>query len=126
MLTYKVSVKTSSQCFAGTINSIYLTLVGTERSSDRTLLDESFFDHLKEVKNNLDITVKEELGDILLVKLERESYFCNDQWNCSCITVKTPFGKSFEFPCYHWIPENKEVVLRTGKVAHGLPHECSV
>uniref|UniRef100_A0A672L1M5 Arachidonate 5-lipoxygenase-like n=1 Tax=Sinocyclocheilus grahami TaxID=75366 RepID=A0A672L1M5_SINGR len=125
MLTYKVSVKTSSQCFAGTINSIYLTLVGTERSSDRTLLDESFFDHLKEVRwergtliqlsNNLDITVKEELGDILLVKLERESYFCNDQWNCSCITVKTPFGKSFEFPCYHWIPENKEVVLRTGK-----------
>uniref|UniRef100_A0A672L1P9 Arachidonate 5-lipoxygenase-like n=1 Tax=Sinocyclocheilus grahami TaxID=75366 RepID=A0A672L1P9_SINGR len=124
MLTYKVSVKTSSQCFAGTINSIYLTLVGTERSSDRTLLDESFFDHLKEVSavdRLFNITVKEELGDILLVKLERESYFCNDQWNCSCITVKTPFGKSFEFPCYHWIPENKEVVLRTGKAV--LPQD---
>ncbi|RXN12058.1 arachidonate 5-lipoxygenase [Labeo rohita] len=115
MWTYKVSVKTGDQWFAGTMNSIYLTLVGTERSSDRTLLDKSFFDRLKEEffqDNYFDITVKEELGDILLVKVEMERYLWKNKWYCSFITVKTPFGKCFEFPCYQWI--SKEVVLRTG------------
>lgn len=44
MITYTVSVTTGNQEFAGTIDYVYLTLVGTERRSDRTLLDKSFFD----------------------------------------------------------------------------------
>jgi len=45
MFTYTVSVSTGKQEYAGTIDYVYLTLTGTERSSDRTLLDESFFQH---------------------------------------------------------------------------------
>ncbi|XP_016328325.1 arachidonate 5-lipoxygenase-like [Sinocyclocheilus anshuiensis] len=45
MFTYTVSVSTGKQEFAETINDIYLTLVGTERCSDRTLLDKSIVDH---------------------------------------------------------------------------------
>ncbi len=45
MFKYKVSVTTGKQEFAETINDIYLTLVGTERSSDKTLLDKSVVDH---------------------------------------------------------------------------------
>ncbi|KAL1277276.1 hypothetical protein QQF64_023949, partial [Cirrhinus molitorella] len=32
-----------------------------------------------------------------------------------CISVKTPSGDCFEFPCYRWIATEKEVVLRDGK-----------
>ncbi|KAL0149541.1 hypothetical protein M9458_055068, partial [Cirrhinus mrigala] len=45
MFMYTVSVTTGKQTFAGTVDYIYLTLVGTERCSDRTLLDKSFFEH---------------------------------------------------------------------------------
>ncbi len=45
MFKYKVSVTTGKKEFAETINDIYVTLVGTERSSDRTQLDKSVVDH---------------------------------------------------------------------------------
>ncbi|KAK2915696.1 hypothetical protein Q8A67_000070 [Cirrhinus molitorella] len=124
MLTYKVFVKTGSQLFAGTINSIYLTLVGTKRRSDRTLLDDTTTKRLREEffqENYFDITVNDDLGDILEVKLEMERYLCEGQWYCSCIKVETPFGKCFEFPNYHWIEDQKEVILRTGNAV--LPQD---
>ncbi|XP_051743107.1 polyunsaturated fatty acid 5-lipoxygenase-like [Ctenopharyngodon idella] len=118
MFEYKVSVATGHhQLFAGTINSIYVTLVGTERSSDKTLLDKSFFDRFGEEllqEYTFDIHVKEDLGDIIQVKLESERYVCNYQWYCRCIKVNTPFGICLEFPCYQWITDEKEVVLRRG------------
>ncbi|XDV49700.1 hypothetical protein PO909_018902 [Leuciscus waleckii] len=43
MLTYTVSVRTGKQEFAGTLDHVYLTLIGTERCSDRTLMDKSCF-----------------------------------------------------------------------------------
>ncbi len=45
MFKYKVSVTTGKKEFAETINDIYVTLVGTESSSDRTQLDKSVVDH---------------------------------------------------------------------------------
>ncbi|KAK9971188.1 hypothetical protein ABG768_027077 [Culter alburnus] len=116
MFTYTVSVTTGNQEFAGTIDYVYLTLVGTERRSDRTLLDKSFFDRFaRGAVVSIDVSVKETLGDILLVKLEKEKFLFNDQWYCRCISVKTPSGYEIEFPCYRWIANKQEVVLRDGK-----------
>ncbi|KAL0149540.1 hypothetical protein M9458_055067, partial [Cirrhinus mrigala] len=64
---------------------------------------------------SVDIRVKKILGDILLVKLEKEKFLFDDQWYCRCISVTTPSGDCFEFPCYRWIANEKEVVLRDGK-----------
>lgn len=43
MPTYTVTVATGSQWFAGTDDYIYITLVGTERCSERTLLDKPLY-----------------------------------------------------------------------------------
>ncbi len=43
MLCYTVTVSTGSQWFAGTDDYIYITLVGTERCSERTLLDKPLY-----------------------------------------------------------------------------------
>uniref|UniRef100_A0A672KT59 Arachidonate 5-lipoxygenase n=1 Tax=Sinocyclocheilus grahami TaxID=75366 RepID=A0A672KT59_SINGR len=116
MFTYTVSVTTGNQVFAGTIDYIYLTLVGTETCSDQTLLDKSFFDRFARGSVvSVDIRTKEILGDIELVKLEKEEFLFNDQWYCRCINVTTPSGERVEFPCYRWIANEKEVVLRDGK-----------
>uniref|UniRef100_A0A8C1MEJ4 Arachidonate 5-lipoxygenase n=1 Tax=Cyprinus carpio TaxID=7962 RepID=A0A8C1MEJ4_CYPCA len=64
---------------------------------------------------SVDVSVKEILGDIVLVKLEKEKLLFNDQWYCRCINVTTPSGECVEFPCYRWIANEQEVVLRDGK-----------
>lgn len=43
MPVYTVTVATGSQWFAGTDDYIYITLVGTERCSERTLLDKPLY-----------------------------------------------------------------------------------
>lgn len=43
MPSYTVTVATGSQWFAGTDDYIYITLVGTERCSERTLLDKPLY-----------------------------------------------------------------------------------
>ncbi|XP_026065946.1 arachidonate 5-lipoxygenase isoform X1 [Carassius auratus] len=116
MFTYTVSVTTGNQEFAGTNDYIYLTLVGSERCSDQTLLDKSFFDRFARGSvASVDVSVKEILGDIVLVKLQKGKFLFNDQWYCRCINVTTPSGELFEFPCYRWIANEQEVVLRDGK-----------
>uniref|UniRef100_A0A673IV92 Arachidonate 5-lipoxygenase-like n=1 Tax=Sinocyclocheilus rhinocerous TaxID=307959 RepID=A0A673IV92_9TELE len=116
MFTYTVSVSTGKQEFAETINDIYLTLVGTERCSDRTLLDKSVVDHFARGSVRIYKVQKGEiLGDLVLVKLEKEKILFNDHWYCRCISVTTPSGDCVEFPCYRWIDFEKEVVLRDDK-----------
>ncbi|XP_056097933.1 polyunsaturated fatty acid 5-lipoxygenase-like [Rhinichthys klamathensis goyatoka] len=115
MFTYTVSVSTGKQEFAGTIDHVYLTLTGTERCSDRTLLDNSFFQRFaRGTVMPIDVSVKETLGDIVLVKLEKKNFVFNDQWYCRCISVASPSGDRFDFPCYRWIASENEVVLRHG------------
>lgn len=43
MPSYTVTIATGNQWFAGTDDYIYVTLVGTERCSERTLLDKALY-----------------------------------------------------------------------------------
>lgn len=43
MPSYTVTISTGSQWFAGTDDYIYITLVGTEQCSERTLLDKPLY-----------------------------------------------------------------------------------
>ncbi|KAK7136446.1 hypothetical protein R3I94_014936 [Phoxinus phoxinus] len=115
MFTYTVSVTTGKQEFAGTNDYVYLTLTGTKRCSDRILLDKDFFEHFaRGTVMPIDVHVKETLGDIVLVKLEKKNFLFNDQWYCRCISVTSPSGDRFDFPCYRWIASEEAVVLRDG------------
>lgn len=62
--------------------------------------------------------VEENLGDIVLVKIEKKKYWMQDDWYCKYITVKTPSGDYVEFPCFRWLVDDKEVVLRDGQGSH--------
>ncbi|XP_073779153.1 arachidonate 5-lipoxygenase b, tandem duplicate 3 isoform X1 [Danio rerio] len=116
MFTYSVSVETGDQAFAGTLNYIYLTLVGDKRSSVRTLLDKSWLKRLERgTVISIDVHVEETLGELLLVKLEKEKTLINDQWYCRSISVTAPTGDCFEFPCYHWIADQQELALPEGR-----------
>ncbi|XP_043534540.1 polyunsaturated fatty acid 5-lipoxygenase-like [Chiloscyllium plagiosum] len=67
--------------------------------------------------DSYDMTVTNDIGEILLVKIEKRKYWVQDDWYCKYITVKTPNGDYMEFPCYRWITDHKEIELRDG---HGV------
>nr|XP_060630271.1 polyunsaturated fatty acid 5-lipoxygenase isoform X1 [Anolis sagrei ordinatus] len=116
MPSYSVTVATGSQWFAGTDDYIYLSLVGSARTSERHLLDKPFYnDFERSAIDTYDVSVAEELGDIQLIKIEKRKYWFPDDWYLKYITVKTPNGDYLEFPCYRWITDEKEVVLRDGQ-----------
>ncbi|RXM36608.1 Arachidonate 5-lipoxygenase [Acipenser ruthenus] len=115
MPSYTVTVATGSQWFAGTDDYIYLTLVGSEGCSERTLLDKAFYnDFERGAVDSYDVNVAEDVGEIQLVKIEKRKYWVQDDWYCKYITVKTPAGDYVEFPCYRWVSDEQEIVLRDG------------
>ncbi|XP_037255368.1 polyunsaturated fatty acid 5-lipoxygenase isoform X1 [Falco rusticolus] len=65
--------------------------------------------------DSYDVTVEEDLGEIQLIKIEKRKYWYQDDWYLKYITVKTPMGDYLEFPCYRWITDEKEIVLRDGR-----------
>ncbi|CAL8390978.1 unnamed protein product [Arctogadus glacialis] len=116
MPTYTVTVATGNQWFAGTDDYIYITLMGTGQCSERTLLDKPMYnDFERGAVDSYDVTVGEDLGEIVLVKIEKNKYWVQDDWYCRYITVKTPGGEYLEFPCFRWLVDEKEVVLRDGR-----------
>lgn len=116
MPSYTVTVATGTQWFAGTDDYIYLTLVGSEGCSDRTLLDKPLYnDFERGAVDSYDVNVGEDLGEIQLVKIEKKKYWMHDDWYCKYITVKTPYGDYVEFPCFRWLVDDKEVILRDGR-----------
>ncbi|XP_068183028.1 polyunsaturated fatty acid 5-lipoxygenase [Antennarius striatus] len=125
MASYTVTISTGSQWFAGTDDYIYITLVGSERCSERTLLDKPLYDDFERgAVDSYQVLVRESLGTIVLVKLEKRKYWMNDDWYCRNITVKTPSGDYVEFPCFRWLVNDKEVVLRDGKAC--LPQDDKI
>ncbi|XP_019715428.1 arachidonate 5-lipoxygenase-like isoform X2 [Hippocampus comes] len=120
--TYVVSVATGTQGRSGTDNYISITLVGTEGCSQKTRLDKPKHDDFERGSvDSYPIKVQENLGELVLVKLEKKKYMAQDDWYCRYVSVRTPGGDSVEFPCYRWLVDDKEVVLRDGR-AH-LPQD---
>ncbi|XP_007566253.1 polyunsaturated fatty acid 5-lipoxygenase [Poecilia formosa] len=116
MPSYTVTVATGSQWFAGTDDYVYITLVGTEGCSERTLLDKPLYnDFERGAVDSYNVKVDENLGDVVLVKIEKKKYWMQDDWYCRYVTIKTPCGDYVEFPCFRWLVDDKEVVLRDGR-----------
>ncbi|XP_040292489.1 polyunsaturated fatty acid 5-lipoxygenase [Bufo bufo] len=115
MPSYTITVTTGSQWFAGTDDYIYITLVGSKGCSEKNLLDKPFYnDFERGAIDSYDITISEDIGEIHLIKIETYKYWYKDNWYCRHITVKTPSGDYLEFPCYRWITNDKEIILREG------------
>ncbi|XP_061601684.1 polyunsaturated fatty acid 5-lipoxygenase isoform X1 [Cololabis saira] len=116
MPSYTVTIATGSQWFAGTDDYIYITLVGMEGCSERTLLDKALYnDFERGAVDSYQVNVGENLGDIVLVKIEKKKYWMHDDWYCRYITIKSPDGEYKEFPCFRWLVDDREVVLRDGR-----------
>ncbi|XP_076613037.1 hydroperoxide isomerase ALOXE3-like [Chaetodon auriga] len=117
MVEYKIEVTTGDMMDARTFDYIYSTLIGTEGESARTALNNIGVDFQTGMTGVYTVKARSSLGKLLLVKVEKESFFLlpEDEWYCSKIVVTTPEGDVILFPCYRWISRGELVELRGGR-----------
>ncbi|XP_062305035.1 arachidonate 12-lipoxygenase, 12S-type isoform X1 [Osmerus eperlanus] len=112
---YKVRVATGTSEYSGTNNYIYLTLVGERGESERTLLDNPGLDFCRGAVDEYQVTCSAPLGRLLLVRLEKQRYWVEDNWFCRYVTVEPPGGGGeLSFPCYRWLIGDVKVEMREG------------
>ncbi|KAI5609950.1 arachidonate 15-lipoxygenase, partial [Silurus asotus] len=115
-MEYKVIVATGNLEYSGTSNYVYLTLVGENGESERTLLDNPGLDLYRNTADEYIVRSSVSLGRVLLVRLEKQKYFVEDNWFCDYVKVTPPGGEVTQtFPCYCWLVGNIKVEVRDGK-----------
>ncbi|KAK7933631.1 hypothetical protein WMY93_004527 [Mugilogobius chulae] len=115
MTTYQVTVFTGDLKQANTFNNVYIKLVGEAGESERTWLQGEGFTSGKE--SSFTVSCAESLGDLILVEVDKQEVplFPQDSWFVDKVEVKSPEGKVFKFPMYHWINDEKVYSFREGK-----------
>uniref|UniRef100_A0A4W5RRP3 Arachidonate 12-lipoxygenase n=1 Tax=Hucho hucho TaxID=62062 RepID=A0A4W5RRP3_9TELE len=115
MEEYKVTVATGTSEYSGTNNYIYVTLVGENRQSERTILDNPGLDFCRGAVDEYKVCSPAPLGPLLLVRLEKQRYWVEDNWFCRYVTVEPPGGgPALTFPCYRWLIGDVKVEIREG------------
>ncbi|XP_059210555.1 arachidonate 12-lipoxygenase, 12S-type [Centropristis striata] len=115
MEVYTVTVATGTSEYSGTNNYIYVTLVGEKGESERTVLDNPGLDFCRGAVDKYKVTSPLHLGSLLLVRLEKQKYWLEDNWFCRYVTVEPPGGdKVLTFPCYRWLIGDVTVEIREG------------
>uniref|UniRef100_A0A3B3U5B5 Arachidonate 12-lipoxygenase, 12R-type-like n=1 Tax=Poecilia latipinna TaxID=48699 RepID=A0A3B3U5B5_9TELE len=117
MAEYKVKVTTGTMKHSGTIDHIYIILIGTDGQSERTELNNVGIDFITGKTGAYKVKTSSSLGKLLLVKVEKDPFliFPEDEWYCSKIEVTTPEEEEILFPCYRWLSRGEFVELRGGK-----------
>uniref|UniRef100_A0A673YTB8 Arachidonate 12-lipoxygenase n=1 Tax=Salmo trutta TaxID=8032 RepID=A0A673YTB8_SALTR len=115
MEEYKVTVATGTSEYSGTNNYIYVTLVGENGQSERTILDNPGLDFCRGAVDEYKVCSSAPLGPLLLVRLEKQRYWVEDNWFCRYVTVEPPGGgTALTFPCYRWLIGDVKVEIREG------------
>ncbi|XP_030043414.1 hydroperoxide isomerase ALOXE3-like [Microcaecilia unicolor] len=105
MAQYRLTVTTGSFPTAETFHSIFLTLVGSRGESNKYPLENEGKGFLPGTVNHYQLSTDEDLGEILLIRLhkERYSFFPEDSWYCTSVSVECPGHRTYTFPCYRWM-----------------------
>uniref|UniRef100_H2MR43 Arachidonate 15-lipoxygenase type B n=1 Tax=Oryzias latipes TaxID=8090 RepID=H2MR43_ORYLA len=125
---YQVTVSTEDVAFAGTIDDVYITLVGQDGSSEQVKLDKSKSAFHRGDESTFTVTCSEDLGQLLEIQLEKWGWIIiKDSWLPAKVEVESPDGKVYSFPIYHWLTDSKKHFFREGAglfLSHALccPH----
>uniref|UniRef100_A0A3P9MN05 Arachidonate 15-lipoxygenase type B n=1 Tax=Oryzias latipes TaxID=8090 RepID=A0A3P9MN05_ORYLA len=110
MVNYKVTLYTDDRVAAGTLNHVYIKLVGTQGESERKWLmglkgAKAF---KKGAVSSFTVSAPTSLGQLVLVEVDKKAFvgFLEDSWFLSMVEVKSPYGDTFTFPVHRWISDS--------------------
>uniref|UniRef100_A0A5F8H3X7 Arachidonate 15-lipoxygenase type B n=1 Tax=Monodelphis domestica TaxID=13616 RepID=A0A5F8H3X7_MONDO len=101
---YRVRVDTGNFVFAASANQVQLWLVGHHSEAKLGL----WFHPARGQMEDFEVDLKEDLGPLLFVKLQKIHLLLKDAWFCNHITVWVSEKNMEEeqeilFPCYRWV-----------------------
>ncbi|RVE68846.1 hypothetical protein OJAV_G00095820 [Oryzias javanicus] len=111
---YQVTVYTQNVAFAGTKNDVYITLVGKRGTSKHQKLERNNFFFHRGDESTFTVTCSADLGQLLQIHLEKRGLVQKDKWLPAKVEVRSPHGKLYTFPVYHWLTKNKKHFFREG------------
>ncbi|KAM9798187.1 hydroperoxide isomerase ALOXE3-like [Neosynchiropus ocellatus] len=114
MESYTLEVTAGAMMFPGTLDNVYVTLIGTEGMSERTQLVP--LEERNQKQGTFTVATLLSLGCLLLLQVEKDPHHedVEKDWFCAKILVRTPEGDDVLFPCYTWLSRGERVVLRKG------------
>lgn len=119
MATYKVKVATGTDFFSGTLDSISLTIVGTQGESHKQLLNHFGRDFATGAVDEYTVQCQQDLGELIIIRLHKEphSFLPKDPWYCNYVQICAPNCRVYHFPAYQWMDGYETLALReaTGK-----------
>uniref|UniRef100_A0A452QL72 Polyunsaturated fatty acid lipoxygenase ALOX15 n=1 Tax=Ursus americanus TaxID=9643 RepID=A0A452QL72_URSAM len=121
MAAYKVKVATGTDLLSGTMDSISLTIVGTQGQSHKQLLNHFGRDFATGAVDEYTVRCPQDLGELVIIRLhkERYSFLPKNSWYCNYVQICAPDGRIYHFPAYQWMDGYETLALReaTGKTA---------
>ncbi|XP_031208972.1 arachidonate 12-lipoxygenase, 12R-type isoform X1 [Mastomys coucha] len=120
MATYKVKVATGTDFFSGTLDSISLTIVGTQGESHKQRLNHFGRDFATGAVDDYTVQCQQDLGELIIIRLHKEphSFLAKDPWYCNYVQICAPDCRVYHFPAYQWMDGYETLALReaTGKI----------
>ena len=107
--TYTVRVKTSpSKSGAGTDANVFVTLYGDLGTLSNQRLDKSGYNDFESGDDDrYKVSTKQDLGEILAVKLKQDQSGAGDAWYCDWVKIYHPDGHSRYFKLFRWLASNE-------------------
>ncbi|XP_035992941.1 polyunsaturated fatty acid lipoxygenase ALOX15B-like [Fundulus heteroclitus] len=119
METYEVTVYYSEELMSGTLNNIYIELIGKEGTSGTNWLPG--IKYYLGMGSQYTITSKNSIGKLLLIKIHKKPLvYYQDSWFPKKIEVKAPDGKLYIFPMCTWITDDQIHYFNEGQALKDL------
>ncbi|KAM8975440.1 hydroperoxide isomerase ALOXE3-like isoform 2-T2 [Pelodytes ibericus] len=115
MSQYKVKVATGEEISAGTLNKIYIVLGGLHGETLKQQLVNWGKAFIPGSVGEYTVSSKEDIGEILYVRLYKELFLVSDEWYCKYVTVTAPDGTTYQLPCYQWMMGTTSLEIPDGR-----------
>ncbi|KAJ3611109.1 hypothetical protein NHX12_021125 [Muraenolepis orangiensis] len=104
MVKYKGTVTIGDRFNSSTWDHVYIKLVGTDGTSERTTLSTGFGYLCSGSVIQFEVNCKTTIGKLLQIELDKKRHFLLPQnaWLAAKVVVDSPEGETFNFPIYHW------------------------
>uniref|UniRef100_UPI00398F6E96 polyunsaturated fatty acid lipoxygenase ALOX15B-like n=1 Tax=Pristiophorus japonicus TaxID=55135 RepID=UPI00398F6E96 len=112
---YEVTLTTGELIQAGTVDKIYVSLVGSLDRSEKIRVW-SFLNFMPGSSKSIKIKSENDLGEILLVKLYKDKRLLLPEanWYPQHVTVEASNNQVFNFPCYTWLIDDDSLKVMEG------------
>ncbi|KAJ3611104.1 hypothetical protein NHX12_021120 [Muraenolepis orangiensis] len=104
MVKYKGTVTIGDRLNSSTWDHVYIKLVGTEGTSERTTLSTGFGYFCSGPVLQFEVNCKTTIGKLLQIELDKKTHLLLPQnaWLPAKVVVDSPEGETYHFPIYHW------------------------